>query len=160
MYVLNANIAIFFLKWKKSIPCNNFSNCCSVIWYGFWLSIVHEGQRGENEVILIIQNPVFPFCSRSTVIMCPSLSSFSLDHGKWKIVNGSHYEFGTRIIFTCNPGYYRVGPAHIQCLANGVWSWRNERPRCKSKRLFTAATKKRKQSIFVCLSPISKFTLL
>ncbi|AWO96936.1 putative CUB and sushi domain-containing protein 3-like [Scophthalmus maximus] len=68
---------------------------------------------------------------RCIVMMCPSLSSFSLDHGKWRIVNGSHYEYGTKIIFTCNPGYYRVGPAHIQCLANGVWSWRNERPRCK-----------------------------
>uniref|UniRef100_A0A3Q3KHT9 CUB and Sushi multiple domains 3a n=1 Tax=Monopterus albus TaxID=43700 RepID=A0A3Q3KHT9_MONAL len=68
---------------------------------------------------------------RCIVMMCPSLSSFSLDHGKWRIVNGSHYEYGTKIIFTCNPGYYRVGPAHIQCLANGVWSWRNERPRCR-----------------------------
>uniref|UniRef100_A0A671XBF2 CUB and Sushi multiple domains 3 n=1 Tax=Sparus aurata TaxID=8175 RepID=A0A671XBF2_SPAAU len=68
---------------------------------------------------------------RCIVIMCPSLSSFSLDHGKWRIVNGSHYEYGTKIIFTCNPGYYRVGPAHIQCLANGVWSWRSERPRCR-----------------------------
>ncbi|TKS81784.1 CUB and sushi domain-containing protein 3 [Collichthys lucidus] len=69
---------------------------------------------------------------RCIVIMCPSLSSFSLDHGKWRIVNGSHYEYRTKIIFTCNPGYYRVGPAHIQCLANGVWSWRSERPRCKT----------------------------
>ncbi|KAI4811495.1 hypothetical protein KUCAC02_014399, partial [Chaenocephalus aceratus] len=68
---------------------------------------------------------------RCIVIMCPSLSSFSLDHGKWRIVNGSHYEYGTKIIFTCNPGFYRVGPAHIQCLANGVWSWRSERPRCR-----------------------------
>uniref|UniRef100_A0A8C2Z0K3 CUB and Sushi multiple domains 3 n=1 Tax=Cyclopterus lumpus TaxID=8103 RepID=A0A8C2Z0K3_CYCLU len=68
---------------------------------------------------------------RCIVIMCPSLSSFSLDHGKWRIVNGSHYEYGTKIIFTCNPGYYRAGPAHIQCLANGIWSWRNERPRCR-----------------------------
>ncbi|XP_067093259.1 CUB and sushi domain-containing protein 3-like [Osmerus mordax] len=68
---------------------------------------------------------------RCIVMVCPSLSSFSLDHGKWKIVNGSHYEYRTKIIFTCNPGYYRLGPAHIQCLANGAWSWRNQRPRCK-----------------------------
>ncbi|XP_027868688.1 CUB and sushi domain-containing protein 3-like isoform X1 [Xiphophorus couchianus] len=68
---------------------------------------------------------------RCIVMTCPSLSSFSLDHGRWRIVNGSHYEYGTKIIFTCNPGYYRVGPAHIQCLANGAWSWRNERPRCR-----------------------------
>uniref|UniRef100_A0AAQ4NQP8 CUB and Sushi multiple domains 3a n=1 Tax=Gasterosteus aculeatus aculeatus TaxID=481459 RepID=A0AAQ4NQP8_GASAC len=66
-----------------------------------------------------------------SVLTCPSLSSFSLEHGKWRIVNGSHYEYGTKIIFTCNPGYYRAGPARIQCLANGVWSWRNERPRCR-----------------------------
>uniref|UniRef100_H3C0K8 Sushi domain-containing protein n=1 Tax=Tetraodon nigroviridis TaxID=99883 RepID=H3C0K8_TETNG len=69
--------------------------------------------------------------SMRIVNTCPSLSSFSLDHGKWRIVNGSHYEYGTKIIFTCNPGYHRVGPAHIQCLANGAWSWRNERPRCR-----------------------------
>ncbi|XP_029694158.1 CUB and sushi domain-containing protein 3-like isoform X4 [Takifugu rubripes] len=68
---------------------------------------------------------------RCIVNMCPSLSSFSLDHGKWRIVNGSHYEYGTKIIFTCNPGYHRVGPSHIQCLAHGAWSWRNERPRCR-----------------------------
>lgn len=93
-----------------------------------------------DKTSLLIQNS--SLSSPPTVIMCPSLSSFSLDHGKWKIVNGSHYEYGTRIIFTCNPGYYRVGPAHIQCLANGVWSWRNERPRCKSEWLLIA-TKKR-----------------
>uniref|UniRef100_A0A6Q2YMZ5 CUB and Sushi multiple domains 3a n=1 Tax=Esox lucius TaxID=8010 RepID=A0A6Q2YMZ5_ESOLU len=69
---------------------------------------------------------------RCTVVVCPSLGSFSLDHGKWRIVNGSTYEFGTKIIFSCNPGYYRLGPAHIQCLANGAWSWRSERPRCKT----------------------------
>ncbi|XP_049586358.1 CUB and sushi domain-containing protein 3 isoform X1 [Syngnathus scovelli] len=68
---------------------------------------------------------------RCILTMCPSLSSFSLDHGKWSVVNGSSYEYGTKIIFTCNPGYFRMGPAHIQCLANGVWSWRNERPRCR-----------------------------
>ncbi|KAJ8013388.1 hypothetical protein DPEC_G00052750 [Dallia pectoralis] len=69
-----------------------------------------------------------PCCA---VVVCPSLGSFSLDHGKWRIVNGSTYEFGTKIIFSCNPGFYRLGPAHIECLANGAWSWRNERPRCK-----------------------------
>ncbi|CAB1320459.1 unnamed protein product, partial [Coregonus sp. 'balchen'] len=40
---------------------------------------------------------------------------------------------GTKIIFNCDPGYYRTGPAHIQCTANGVWSWRNERPHCQSE---------------------------
>ncbi|CAG12911.1 unnamed protein product, partial [Tetraodon nigroviridis] len=77
---------------------------------------------------------------RCIVNTCPSLSSFSLDHGKWRIVNGSHYEYGTKIIFTCNPGYHRVGPAHIQCLANGAWSWRNERPRCRMGRQFGNAS--------------------
>ncbi|KAM6972968.1 CUB and sushi domain-containing protein 3-like [Aplochiton taeniatus] len=68
---------------------------------------------------------------RCSVVVCPSIGSFSLEHGRWRIVNGSHYEFRTRIIFTCDPGYYRLGPAHIQCLANGLWSWRNERPHCQ-----------------------------
>ncbi len=66
-------------------------------------------------------------------MVCPSIGSFSLEHGRWRIVNGSHYEYRTKIIFTCDPGYYRLGPAHIQCMANGVWSWNNERPHCQSK---------------------------
>ncbi|KAM8884121.1 CUB and sushi domain-containing protein 3-like isoform 1-T1 [Synchiropus picturatus] len=68
---------------------------------------------------------------RCSVVVCPSIGSFSLEHGRWRIVNGSHYEYRTRIVFTCDPGYYRLGPAHIQCLPNGVWSWRNERPHCQ-----------------------------
>ncbi|XP_041962329.1 CUB and sushi domain-containing protein 3 isoform X2 [Alosa sapidissima] len=68
---------------------------------------------------------------RCTVVVCPSIGSFTLDHGKWRIVNGSRYEYGTKVAFACNPGYYRLGPAHIHCTANGTWSWRNERPRCR-----------------------------
>ncbi|XP_072548530.1 CUB and sushi domain-containing protein 3 isoform X2 [Salminus brasiliensis] len=68
---------------------------------------------------------------RCTVMVCPSIGSFTLDHGKWRIVNGSRYEYRTKIAFHCNPGYYRLGPAHIHCTSNGTWSWRNERPRCK-----------------------------
>uniref|UniRef100_A0A8B9KMC1 CUB and Sushi multiple domains 3a n=1 Tax=Astyanax mexicanus TaxID=7994 RepID=A0A8B9KMC1_ASTMX len=69
---------------------------------------------------------------RCTVMVCPSIGSFTLDHGKWRIVNGSRYEYRTKIAFSCNPGYYRLGPAHIHCTSNGTWSWRNERPRCKT----------------------------
>lgn len=140
-------------------------NSLTTFCYFPWILINHHAQGAgrENEIILIIYNSVFPTTSfplliLSTVIMCPSLSSFSLDHGKWKIVNGSHYEYGTRIIFTCNPGYYRVGPAHIQCLANGVWSWRNERPRCKSKWLLTLATKKVRGGTIQSFELISKLT--
>ncbi|KPP79508.1 CUB and sushi domain-containing protein 3-like, partial [Scleropages formosus] len=68
---------------------------------------------------------------RCSVVVCPSIGSFSLEHGRWRIVNGSHYEYRTKIIFSCDPGYYRLGPAHIQCMANGMWSWRNERPHCQ-----------------------------
>uniref|UniRef100_A0A8C7ZCR0 CUB and Sushi multiple domains 3b n=1 Tax=Oryzias sinensis TaxID=183150 RepID=A0A8C7ZCR0_9TELE len=69
---------------------------------------------------------------RCSVVVCPSIGSFSLEHGRWRIVNGSHYEYKTRIVFTCDPGYYRLGPAHIQCLPNGIWSWKNERPHCQA----------------------------
>uniref|UniRef100_A0A8C9TQI4 CUB and Sushi multiple domains 3 n=1 Tax=Scleropages formosus TaxID=113540 RepID=A0A8C9TQI4_SCLFO len=72
-----------------------------------------------------------PRCSGKLVV-CPSIGSFSLEHGRWRIVNGSHYEYRTKIIFSCDPGYYRLGPAHIQCMANGMWSWRNERPHCQT----------------------------
>uniref|UniRef100_A0AAQ4P1M7 CUB and Sushi multiple domains 3a n=1 Tax=Gasterosteus aculeatus aculeatus TaxID=481459 RepID=A0AAQ4P1M7_GASAC len=69
---------------------------------------------------------------RCSVVVCSSIGSFSLEHGRWRIVNGSHYEYRTRIVFTCDPGYYRLGPAHIQCLPAGVWSWKNERPHCQA----------------------------
>lgn len=69
----------------------------------------------------------------SVVVVCSSIGSFSLEHGRWRIVNGSHYEYRTRIVFTCDPGYYRLGPAHIQCLPAGVWSWKNERPHCQGE---------------------------
>lgn len=66
------------------------------------------------------------------VVTCPSINSFTLEHGRWRIVNGSHYEYKTKVVFSCDPGYFRLGPASIQCLANGTWSWRNERPHCQS----------------------------
>uniref|UniRef100_A0AAY4CTK9 CUB and Sushi multiple domains 3a n=1 Tax=Denticeps clupeoides TaxID=299321 RepID=A0AAY4CTK9_9TELE len=69
---------------------------------------------------------------RCSVVVCPSIGSFSLEHGRWRIVNGSHYEFRTKIIFSCDPGYYRLGPSSIQCTANGAWSWKNERPHCET----------------------------
>lgn len=72
------------------------------------------------------------------MVVCPSIGSFSLEHGRWRIVNGSHYEYRTRIVFTCDPGYFRLGPAHIQCLPNGTWSWKNERPRCQSESRYRA----------------------
>ncbi|XP_075681928.1 CUB and sushi domain-containing protein 3 isoform X5 [Rhinoderma darwinii] len=69
-----------------------------------------------------------PHC---VVVTCPSINSFTLEHGRWRIVNGSHYEYKTKVVFSCDPGYFRLGPASIQCLANGTWSWRNERPHCQ-----------------------------
>ncbi|XP_067832359.1 CUB and sushi domain-containing protein 3 [Heptranchias perlo] len=68
---------------------------------------------------------------RCMVVTCPSISSFTMEHGSWRVVNGSHYEFGTKVVFSCDPGYYRLGPTTIKCLANGTWSWGRERPRCQ-----------------------------
>lgn len=68
---------------------------------------------------------------------CPSINSFTLEHGRWRIVNGSHYEYKTKVVFSCDPGYHGLGPASIECLPNGTWSWRTERPYCQSMpRLF------------------------
>ncbi|XP_078253265.1 CUB and sushi domain-containing protein 3 isoform X2 [Rhinoraja longicauda] len=67
---------------------------------------------------------------RCIVVTCRSISSFTLEHGSWRVVNGSNYEFRTKVVFTCNPGYYRLGPTAITCLANGTWSWGRGRPRC------------------------------
>ncbi|XP_060679965.1 CUB and sushi domain-containing protein 3 [Hemiscyllium ocellatum] len=68
---------------------------------------------------------------RCMVVTCPGISSFTLEHGSWRVVNGSHYEYRTKVVFTCDPGYYRIGPTTITCLANGTWSWGRERPHCQ-----------------------------
>ncbi|KAG8524073.1 CUB and sushi domain-containing protein 3 [Galemys pyrenaicus] len=68
---------------------------------------------------------------RCVVVTCPSINSFTLEHGRWRIVNGSHYEYKTKVVFSCDPGYHGLGPASIECLPNGTWSWRNERPYCQ-----------------------------
>ncbi|KAG9345033.1 hypothetical protein JZ751_009574 [Albula glossodonta] len=97
----------------------------------------HDGYRlSSKELTTAICQPDGTWSNhnktpRCSVVTCPSIASFTLDHGRWRIVNGSNYEYRTKIIFTCEPGYFRLGPAHIQCLANGVWSWRNERPHCQ-----------------------------
>ncbi|KAJ8415730.1 hypothetical protein AAFF_G00402870 [Aldrovandia affinis] len=97
----------------------------------------HDGYRlSSKELTTAICQPDGTWSNhnktpRCSVVICPSVGSFTLDHGRWRIVNGSNYEYGTKIIFTCDPGYFRQGPAHVQCLANGVWSWRNERPHCQ-----------------------------
>uniref|UniRef100_A0A8C4PVU6 CUB and Sushi multiple domains 3 n=1 Tax=Equus asinus asinus TaxID=83772 RepID=A0A8C4PVU6_EQUAS len=69
---------------------------------------------------------------RCVVVTCPSINSFTLEHGRWRIVNGSHYEYKTKVVFSCDPGYHGLGPASIECLPNGTWSWRNERPYCQT----------------------------
>uniref|UniRef100_A0A803T9B4 CUB and Sushi multiple domains 3 n=1 Tax=Anolis carolinensis TaxID=28377 RepID=A0A803T9B4_ANOCA len=69
---------------------------------------------------------------RCVVVTCPSINSFTLEHGRWRIVNGSHYEYKTKVVFNCDPGYHGLGPESIECLANGTWSWRNERPYCQT----------------------------
>ncbi|XP_076768323.1 LOW QUALITY PROTEIN: CUB and sushi domain-containing protein 3 [Arvicanthis niloticus] len=68
---------------------------------------------------------------RCVVVTCPSINSFTLEHGRWRIVNGSHYEYKTKVVFSCDPGYHGLGPASIECLPNGTWSWRTERPYCQ-----------------------------
>ncbi|EGW04520.1 CUB and sushi domain-containing protein 3 [Cricetulus griseus] len=69
---------------------------------------------------------------RCVVVTCPSINSFTLEHGRWRIVNGSHYEYKTKVVFSCDPGYHGLGPASIECLPNGTWSWRTERPYCQT----------------------------
>ncbi|MBN3314648.1 CSMD3 protein, partial [Atractosteus spatula] len=87
--------------------------------------------RSITGLVAMICIKLMEILSFLQVVVCPSIGSFSLEHGRWRIVNGSHYEYRTKIIFSCDPGYYRLGPVSIQCLANGIWSWRNERPHCQ-----------------------------
>uniref|UniRef100_A0A4W6DPK5 CUB and Sushi multiple domains 3 n=1 Tax=Lates calcarifer TaxID=8187 RepID=A0A4W6DPK5_LATCA len=93
----------------------------------------NDGYRlSSKELTTAICQPDGTWSNHNKIPRCSASGHFPLEHGRWRIVNGSHYEYRTRIVFTCDPGYYRLGPAHIQCLPNGVWSWRNERPHCQA----------------------------
>lgn len=59
----------------------------------------------------------------------------SVDHGRWRLIFETQYQFQAQLMLICDPGYYYTGQRVIRCQANGKWSLGNSLPTCQSKPL-------------------------
>ncbi|CAH2222352.1 Hypothetical predicted protein [Pelobates cultripes] len=63
-------------------------------------------------------------------VTCPDFSSMNTDHGRWRLIHKSQYQYGAELMLTCDPGYYYMGSRVIRCQANGTWTMGNHLPTC------------------------------
>uniref|UniRef100_A0A8C4Q5G3 Uncharacterized protein n=1 Tax=Eptatretus burgeri TaxID=7764 RepID=A0A8C4Q5G3_EPTBU len=138
-----------YLAWDARVPA------CQAVSCGVPRAPINGGiimvNRSTEMVIKFTCNPGFrllkpqqatAFCHRDrrwshgdsppicSVISCPDLGSFWLEHGGWRLLNGSGRDVGSCLVFYCLPGYYLSGPRISYCTASGTWSWDEERPKC------------------------------
>lgn len=79
-----------------------------------------------------LANP--PPCSLCPLaVTCPDISSISVEHGRWRLIFETQYQFQAQLMLICDPGYYYTGQRVIRCQANGRWSLGESMPTCQSK---------------------------
>ncbi|XP_070324524.1 CUB and sushi domain-containing protein 2 isoform X1 [Odocoileus virginianus] len=64
-------------------------------------------------------------------VTCPDISSVSVEHGRWRLIFETQYQFQAQLMLICDPGYYYTGQRVIHCQANGKWSLDNSMPTCQ-----------------------------
>ncbi|XP_072628144.1 CUB and sushi domain-containing protein 2 isoform X6 [Canis lupus baileyi] len=64
-------------------------------------------------------------------VTCPDVSSISVEHGRWRLIFETQYQFQAQLMLICDPGYYYTGQRVIRCQANGQWSLGNSMPTCQ-----------------------------
>ncbi|KAH0503264.1 CUB and sushi domain-containing protein 2 [Microtus ochrogaster] len=64
-------------------------------------------------------------------VTCPDISSISVEHGRWRLIYETQYQFQAQLILICDPGYYYTGQRVIRCQANGRWSLGESMPTCQ-----------------------------
>ncbi|XP_046324842.1 CUB and sushi domain-containing protein 2 isoform X5 [Marmota monax] len=64
-------------------------------------------------------------------VTCPDVSSISVEHGRWRLIFGTQYQFQAQLMLICDPGYYYTGQRVIRCQANGKWSLGDSMPTCQ-----------------------------
>lgn len=69
----------------------------------------------------------------SPAVTCPDVSSISVEHGRWRLIFETQYQFQAQLMLICDPGYYYTGQRVIRCQANGRWSLGDSTPTCQSK---------------------------
>uniref|UniRef100_A0A9L0I7U5 CUB and Sushi multiple domains 2 n=1 Tax=Equus asinus TaxID=9793 RepID=A0A9L0I7U5_EQUAS len=65
-------------------------------------------------------------------VTCPDVSSISVEHGRWRLIFETQYQFQAQLMLICDPGYYYTGQRVIRCQANGKWSLGNSMPTCQT----------------------------
>ncbi|XP_043916396.1 CUB and sushi domain-containing protein 1-like [Protopterus annectens] len=64
-------------------------------------------------------------------VTCPGTESQLSEHVTWRLISGSLYEYGAKVLLGCHPGFYLEGPRYMQCTSNATWSGGDEKPICK-----------------------------
>uniref|UniRef100_A0ABI7Z9P7 CUB and Sushi multiple domains 2 n=1 Tax=Felis catus TaxID=9685 RepID=A0ABI7Z9P7_FELCA len=64
-------------------------------------------------------------------VTCPDVSSIGVEHGRWRLIFETQYQFQAQLMLICDPGYYYTGQRVIRCQANGKWSLGNSMPTCQ-----------------------------
>ncbi|XP_016814233.2 CUB and sushi domain-containing protein 2 isoform X3 [Pan troglodytes] len=64
-------------------------------------------------------------------VTCPDVSSISVEHGRWRLIFETQYQFQAQLMLICDPGYYYTGQRVIRCQANGKWSLGDSTPTCR-----------------------------
>uniref|UniRef100_A0A8C6GFH1 CUB and Sushi multiple domains 2 n=1 Tax=Mus spicilegus TaxID=10103 RepID=A0A8C6GFH1_MUSSI len=65
-------------------------------------------------------------------VTCPDISSISVEHGRWRLIFETQYQFQAQLMLICDPGYYYTGQRVIRCQANGRWSLGESMPTCQT----------------------------
>ncbi|EDL30240.1 mCG115553, partial [Mus musculus] len=71
------------------------------------------------------------FKIRYSAVTCPDISSISVEHGRWRLIFETQYQFQAQLMLICDPGYYYTGQRVIRCQANGRWSLGESMPTCQ-----------------------------
>ncbi|XP_051688009.2 CUB and sushi domain-containing protein 2 isoform X6 [Oryctolagus cuniculus] len=64
-------------------------------------------------------------------VTCPEVSSIGVEHGRWRLIFETQYQFQAQLMLICDPGYYYTGQRVIRCQANGRWSLGDSMPTCQ-----------------------------
>ncbi|XP_048355110.1 CUB and sushi domain-containing protein 1-like isoform X3 [Sphaerodactylus townsendi] len=62
---------------------------------------------------------------------CPDVGSIAVEHGRWRLIYETQYQYNAQLMLVCDPGYYYMGHRVIQCQANGKWSIGEPMPTCR-----------------------------
>ncbi|XP_062818489.1 CUB and sushi domain-containing protein 2 isoform X3 [Anolis carolinensis] len=64
-------------------------------------------------------------------IGCPDVSSIAVEHGRWRLIYETQYQYNAQLMLICDPGYYYTGHRVIRCQTNGKWSIGEPMPTCR-----------------------------